>query len=312
MPVSMSALADDLAAESAVLRALLVPLDEDGWRQPTPAAGWSVLDQVTHLAWFDEAARALGAAAGGVRGRAGRTRTPTGWPRRTATGRAPSVLAWFDDARSRLVAAFRGLDPALRVPWYGPPMSAASALTARIMETWAHGQDVADALGVRREPTARLRHVAHIGIGARAYSYVVNGKHAAAGADPGGARRARRRHVDLGARTTPPTGSSGPRWTSASPSRNAAISPTRRWQVERAGRDRVDELRPGVRRARRSRSCAENIARATFSAHEREAPGPHRQLLRLLRRPARRGPRDGRRRPDRRPHAATTSPSSPC
>ena len=60
MPVSMSGLADDLAAESAVLRALLVPLDEAGWRQPTPAAGWSVLDQVTHLAWFDEAARALG------------------------------------------------------------------------------------------------------------------------------------------------------------------------------------------------------------------------------------------------------------
>jgi len=62
------------------------------------------------------------------------------------------------------------------VPWYGPPMSAASALTARIMETWAHGQDVADALGAVREPTARLRHVAHIGIGARAYSYLVNGK----------------------------------------------------------------------------------------------------------------------------------------
>jgi uncharacterized protein (TIGR03084 family) len=55
-------------------------------------------------------------------------------------------------------------------------MSAASALTARIMETWAHGQDVADALDVRREPTARLRHVAHIGIGARAYSFVVNGR----------------------------------------------------------------------------------------------------------------------------------------
>jgi uncharacterized protein (TIGR03084 family) len=53
-------------------------------------------------------------------------------------------------------------------------MSAASSLTARIMETWAHGQDVADALGVRREPSNRLRHVAHIGVGARAYSYAVN------------------------------------------------------------------------------------------------------------------------------------------
>jgi uncharacterized protein (TIGR03084 family) len=59
-----------------------------------------------------------------------------------------AVLSWFDDARSRLLTVFRGLDPSLRVPWYGPPMSAASALTARIMETWAHGQDVADTLGV--------------------------------------------------------------------------------------------------------------------------------------------------------------------
>ena len=55
-------------------------------------------------------------------------------------------------------------------------MSAASSLTARIMETWAHTQDIADALGVTREPTPRLRHVAHIGVGARAFSYAVHGK----------------------------------------------------------------------------------------------------------------------------------------
>jgi uncharacterized protein (TIGR03084 family) len=55
-------------------------------------------------------------------------------------------------------------------------MSAASSLTARIMETWAHTQDIADALGVTREPTDRLRHVAHIGVGARAFSYAVHGK----------------------------------------------------------------------------------------------------------------------------------------
>ncbi len=179
MPVSMDALADDLAAESAVLRALLAPLTEDGWRRPTPAAGWSIGDQVGHLAAFDDVAVQSAVdpdafraelekivAAGGIdpdavvehhRGRAG-----------------ADVLAWFDDARTRLLAAFRPLDPSLRVPWFGPAMSAASSLTARIMETWAHGQDVADALGATREPTDRLRHVAHIGIGARGYSYAVN------------------------------------------------------------------------------------------------------------------------------------------
>jgi uncharacterized protein (TIGR03084 family) len=54
-------------------------------------------------------------------------------------------------------------------------MSAASMATARLMETWAHGQDVADALGAVRTPTARLRHVAWIGIRARDYAYAVRG-----------------------------------------------------------------------------------------------------------------------------------------
>jgi uncharacterized protein (TIGR03084 family) len=48
-------------------------------------------------------------------------------------------------------------------------------VTARLMETWAHGQDVADTLGTSRQPTDRLRHVAHIGVRARDYAYHVNG-----------------------------------------------------------------------------------------------------------------------------------------
>jgi len=177
MPVSMSGLTDDLAAESAVLRALLVPLDEAGWRQLTPAAGWSLLDQVTHLAWFDEAAVRSAVTPEAFAAEQANP-DPDGVAAAYRDRSGAEVLAWFDEARFRLLTTFRALDPALRVPWYGPPMSAASALTARIMETWAHGQDVADTLGAAREPTARLRHVAHIGIGARAYSYVANGRDA--------------------------------------------------------------------------------------------------------------------------------------
>ncbi|HJY67437.1 MAG TPA: maleylpyruvate isomerase N-terminal domain-containing protein, partial [Streptosporangiaceae bacterium] len=57
MPVDMAALAADLAAESAVTRALVAGLDEgvgSGWRTPTPAAGWDIADQISHLAYFDE------------------------------------------------------------------------------------------------------------------------------------------------------------------------------------------------------------------------------------------------------------------
>jgi uncharacterized protein (TIGR03084 family) len=54
-------------------------------------------------------------------------------------------------------------------------MSVASSITARIMETWAHGQDVADALGALRAPTDRLRHVAFIGARTLANSYQARG-----------------------------------------------------------------------------------------------------------------------------------------
>jgi uncharacterized protein (TIGR03084 family) len=54
-------------------------------------------------------------------------------------------------------------------------MSAASSVTARLMETWAHGQDVADTLGVVRRPTLRLRHVAHLGVRTLGWSFRLRG-----------------------------------------------------------------------------------------------------------------------------------------
>ncbi len=181
MPVDMAALAADLAAESAVTRALVADLDEAGWRTPTPAAGWDIADQISHLAYFDEvtvqsavhpeqfnAELAAAEVDGGINPDtiAARFRDRTG----------AELLAWFEVARAELIDTFIGLDPRARLPWFGPAMSAASSLTARIMETWAHTQDIADALGVTREPTPRLRHVAHIGVGARVFSYAVHGE----------------------------------------------------------------------------------------------------------------------------------------
>ncbi len=178
MPPSMSALADDLAAETAVLRALVAGLDGTGWDTPTPAVGWAVRDQISHLAHFDDAAVRSATDPEAFRAEtaeafADGTLDPDAIAARHRDLPPGELLAWFDASRARLVEVFRPLDPAVRVPWYGPPMSAASSLTARIMETWAHGQDVADALGAVREPTDRLRHVAHIGVRARPFSYAL-------------------------------------------------------------------------------------------------------------------------------------------
>jgi uncharacterized protein (TIGR03084 family) len=173
----MAALAADVAAETAVTRALVAALDEAGWHVATPAEGWDIADQITHLAYFDQAAVRSAKYPDEFRAEtvaAAADIDPDAIAARYRDRTGAQVLTWFDQARADLLATFTSLDPAVRLPWYGPAMSAASSLTARFMETWAHTQDIADALGVTREPTDRLRHVAHIGVGARAFSYAIH------------------------------------------------------------------------------------------------------------------------------------------
>src|SRR5215471_258855 len=180
MPVDMRVLAEDLVAETVVLRNLLAGLGEDGWNAPTPAPGWTIGDQISHLAFFDDAAIQSATDPEGFAAEVERTGaagqlTPDTIADRYCALTGVELLAWFDSSRRRLIKVFAELDPALRLPWFGLPMSAASSLTARIMETWAHGQDVADALGQVREPTARLRHIVHIGVRAMPFSFAANG-----------------------------------------------------------------------------------------------------------------------------------------
>ena len=181
MAVDIRALCADLAAEQSALDDVVEGLTADEWLTPTPAEGWDVRDSVAHLAYFDaaatlaatdpaafeerELARAIGDRDAYFDAILARGRSLPG----------PDVLAWWRDERARFADVYRDLDPKHRVPWFGPPMSAASKVTARLMETWAHGQDVVDALGAERPATDRLRHVAHIAVGARAFSYAVRG-----------------------------------------------------------------------------------------------------------------------------------------
>ncbi len=171
---------DDLLAESAALREVLAGLADSDWILATPAAGWTVTDQVTHLAYFDDMARLSVTEPARFTAEAARLAAagddfPDQVAARYRDTPPAEVLAWFDQARARLTAAYREADPAVRLPWFGPPMSLASSVTARLMETWAHGQDILDTFGIARVPTARLRHVADLGIRALRYSYTVRG-----------------------------------------------------------------------------------------------------------------------------------------
>jgi uncharacterized protein (TIGR03084 family) len=173
----MDTICADLTDEHAGLDDVVSELSEAEWQAPTPAEGWDVKDTIVHLIQADRAARmavaeperfqaakaeaaskGLAAAFGDTEGRSG-----------------AEVLDWWRQERAGMVAAFASCQPRDRIPWFGPDMSARSFATARLMETWSHGQDVADTVGADWPATDRLRHVAHIGVGTRGWSYVNRG-----------------------------------------------------------------------------------------------------------------------------------------
>jgi uncharacterized protein (TIGR03084 family) len=176
----IASLCDDLEQEHAELDAMVATLDEPGWRTPTPAPGWTVRDQLAHLAFVEgRAALALDDPDAFALALADDRADADRFAFRMAGGDEPAdgagALAAWRDVAARFVRAARAIDPGAKVPWYGPPMRPASMVSARIMETWAHADDVADALGRPHPPTDRLRHVAHLGVGSRPWSYTVNG-----------------------------------------------------------------------------------------------------------------------------------------
>jgi uncharacterized protein (TIGR03084 family) len=182
-------LAGDLADEQDALDAIVADLSADQWLTPTPSPGWTVADQVGHLTYFDSAATLAMTDPDAFRahrremlatfGDAGAAEAMTLGAYRAMN--ADELLAAWRRGRLQLTAAAASVAPDTRIEWYGPSMSKRSFLTARLMEAWAHGQDVVDALGAERPPTDRLRHVAQLGVITRGWSYKNRGLDAPAG-----------------------------------------------------------------------------------------------------------------------------------
>ncbi|MFJ4658823.1 TIGR03084 family metal-binding protein [Nocardia sp. NPDC088792] len=176
----LEALLADFTAECDDLDRLIADLEPADWQRGTPAAGWTIAHQIGHLTWTDRVAAvaATDADAFDALVQAALPRALTfvdEAAEEESKTPADQLLADWRRDRVELVEALRGVPAGTKLPWFGPPMSTASMATARLMETWAHGQDVADALGVTRTPTARLRHIAHIGVRTRNFAYLTHG-----------------------------------------------------------------------------------------------------------------------------------------
>ena len=170
----------DATAEGDELERIVACLTSPQWALQTPAPGWTIAHQIAHLASTDGLV-ALAAA------------DPAEFERRLPqadddfdavieaslaeqlSGSPDELLARWRTQRAAAGDALAAVPAGQKVPWLVMPMSAASLATIRIMELFAHGQDIADALGVTREPTDRIRHLAWFGVRTRDFSFLARG-----------------------------------------------------------------------------------------------------------------------------------------
>ncbi|MBJ7253808.1 MAG: TIGR03084 family protein [Sphingomonadaceae bacterium] len=168
----------DFLDESRALCVLLTPISEAEFETPSQFKGWTINNIIRHLhVWNiavdlslqDEAAFGAFVAAmmAGVRG----GKLPE-FEARYLNGLSGHALrnAWIERAGTT-ADAFARADPKLRLKWVGPDMSALSSITARLMETWAHGQAVYDVLGMERQDTDRIGNIVRLGVNTWGFSW---------------------------------------------------------------------------------------------------------------------------------------------
>lgn len=173
----------DLLEECRDLATFCDTLSAADWSVRSHFYGWTPRDEISHLAYFDEAAMQAvgdpGAFASGARilvQRMDAGEQISAIARERYAGLDDrALLAHWRTGFEALIRALSDLASETRLPWYGPSMSVRSFASARLMEVWAHGQDIWDVLGRRRQPTSRLRHIAHIGAGTFGWTFVNRG-----------------------------------------------------------------------------------------------------------------------------------------
>lgn len=172
--------AEDFRAESRALYGLLKWLAVERYSAATQFKGWSINDVLQHLhVWNTMAGLQLSDEAE-IERRFGRLIELEGnlraYEAEVLEGlNGPDLLAAWIEGAERLADAFAKGDPKQRLKWVGPSMSARSSITARLMETWAHGQEVYDELGVVRENEDRIRGIAVLGVNTYRWTYMAHG-----------------------------------------------------------------------------------------------------------------------------------------
>lgn len=174
--------AKDFLDESNALHALIRGLSDDELGQATAFKGWTINAIIGHLHIWNNAAD-------------------------LSLRDGDAFLSWFEAVKDHIrqgtlnsferdylgdlqgqelvdrwrvfyqemATRFGEADPSARVVWAGPSMSVRSSITARLMETWAHGQEIYDVLGAVRLNADRIRNIVILGVNTYGWTFKVNG-----------------------------------------------------------------------------------------------------------------------------------------
>lgn len=168
--------AEDFRAESQAMYDLLDRADAAGFSEPTLFKGWTINAVLQHLHFWNQMAglqltdeALLLQRIDAVKSSAGGMRQFENAHFQGLSGRA-LLDAWHQGFQAT-ADAFAKADPKARLKWPGPDMSARSSITARLMETWAHGQEVYDHLGVVRQNADRVQNIVMLGVNTFGWTY---------------------------------------------------------------------------------------------------------------------------------------------
>ncbi len=173
--------AQDFFDESEALAAILDGLESVDWERTTQFKGWTINDVIVHLHYWNRCADLALTDPEGFSEELGELRKALAgsglraYENGIVAERGVDLFEAWRALYTDMGERWAKLDPKLRVRWAGPEMSVRSSMSARQMETWAHGLEVFDCLGQRREEHDRVRNIVVLGVNAFGWSFKVHG-----------------------------------------------------------------------------------------------------------------------------------------
>ena len=174
----------DFQAESDALYGLLKPFNDADFERKTQFKVWTINDVLQHLHFFNRAADLSLTDEAGVlkliadlRAAIDRGQTLVSYTDNQLGGvQGRALLELWHDYYTAMIDSFHQADPKMRVKWAGPDMSVLSSITARLMETWSHGQEIYDLLGVIREDKDHIKNVVVMGNNTFGWTFINRGE----------------------------------------------------------------------------------------------------------------------------------------